>query len=80
MNTNANKQEFSPEEEAIITDMLTYSVPLMVELKKQRKRGVVVNGVVECPKCHGQLDYTVSGYNGHTYGKCRTPNCLQWVE
>lgn len=37
-------------------------------------------GSIECPKCHGRLNYTVSSYNGHVWANCDTPNCLQWME
>lgn len=36
-------------------------------------------GEIECPKCKGKLHYTISGYNGHVWGKCETENCLAWM-
>jgi len=38
-------------------------------------------GVVECPKCHGRLKYTVARSNGHIWGQCQTTKgCLNWMQ
>jgi hypothetical protein len=42
------------------------------------RRGV--SGDVECPKCGGRLDWVTSAYNGHLHGKCRTDNCISWMQ
>ena len=36
-------------------------------------------GVIECPACKGELSYSISGYNGHVWGKCKTDKCLSWM-
>jgi len=36
-------------------------------------------GTIECPKCKGVLHYTISGYNGHVWGKCEKEDCLRWM-
>jgi ssDNA-binding Zn-finger/Zn-ribbon topoisomerase 1 len=42
-----------------------------------RKRS---QGVVVCPKCGGELGYSISGYNGHIHGRCNTTRgCLAWM-
>lgn len=35
---------------------------------------------IECPECEGVLEYTVSIYNGHIHGKCKTDDCLSWMQ
>ena len=37
-------------------------------------------GDVECPKCQGVIDYTKSSVNGHVCARCRTPDCLFFME
>ena len=36
-------------------------------------------GIVICPKCNGDLMYTVASSNGHIWGKCKTKDCIQWM-
>jgi hypothetical protein len=36
-------------------------------------------GTIICPRCKGTLNYSVSGHNGHIWGKCDTDNCLGWM-
>ena len=36
-------------------------------------------GIVICPKCNGELMYTVASINGHIWGKCKTKDCIQWM-
>ena len=43
--------------------------------EKNRKQGTVT-----CPKCGGELGYSISGYNGHIHGQCNTTRgCLSWM-
>jgi len=35
---------------------------------------------IECPQCKGVLEYTVSSYNGHIHGRCKTDDCLSWMQ
>jgi len=37
-------------------------------------------GTLSCPKCGGDLDFTVSPCNGHVHAMCRTSRCLAWME
>jgi hypothetical protein len=37
-------------------------------------------GKVECPQCHGVLQYTIAGSNGHISAKCQTKGCLCWMQ
>lgn len=37
-------------------------------------------GTVECPRCHGTLEYIYKGKGSMgPWGKCRTPDCLRWM-
>ena len=36
-------------------------------------------GTVECPKCKGELHYSVAGGNNHIWGRCKTEECLSWM-
>lgn len=36
-------------------------------------------GIIECPKCKGELHFTRAFSNGHIWGKCKTENCLSWA-
>ncbi len=37
-------------------------------------------GKIECPKCKGELNYSRAKSNGHVWGKCKTENCLSWMQ
>jgi hypothetical protein len=51
----------------------------MARIKKEHK-GENWQGVEECPVCKNKLQMTHAAYNGHTRGKCETPDCLSWIE
>lgn len=55
------------------------AMPLILALKREYKKrsGQVVR---VCPICGGVLHMSISGYNGHVWGKCETEKCLSWVE
>lgn len=42
-----------------------------------KKRGV--KGSINCPKCNGELQYSIAKLNGHIWGKCKTDKCLKWM-
>ena len=43
--------------------------------QKNRKQGTVT-----CPRCGGELGYSISSYNGHIHGQCNTTRgCLSWM-
>lgn len=50
------------------------------EYKKGTSEGVV--GKIDCPKCKVKdgLHFSRSGYNGHIHAKCKTEDCLAWME
>lgn len=45
-------------------------------------RGMVRHhGEIECPVCRtGRLRFSRSGYNGHIYAGCTTPDCVRWMD
>lgn len=36
-------------------------------------------GQVKCPKCSGNLSYSIARSNGHIHGRCDTSGCLAWM-
>lgn len=52
--------------------------PVVAEWKKTNPPGST--GVVKCPVCNGTLRLATAKYNGHTHGKCDTPDCVSWVQ
>jgi hypothetical protein len=67
-------------QEAEWKDRWKYTLLALQQVKPMRKRGRSSVGTIECPKCQGVLDYGISGYNGHTRGKCQTEGCITWIE
>jgi len=47
------------------------------ELYKNTGIGV---GSIRCPICKGTLDWSVQKKRNHIHAKCRTPNCLTFME
>jgi hypothetical protein len=46
--------------------------------RKKYKSGVQT---FACPACDvGTLTIAISGYNGHTQGRCSTKGCVSWIE
>jgi hypothetical protein len=37
-------------------------------------------GKIECPVCKGDLYWRRARINGHVWGKCKTENCLSWMQ
>jgi len=56
-----------------MADAMTAIKAIRADAKeKDRKQGTVV-----CPKCKGELGYSISSYNGHIHGRCNTTRgCL----
>lgn len=47
------------------------------------KRGMPGSqGVVDCPVCKGEktLHFSRAGYNGHIHARCKTSECVSWME
>lgn len=43
-----------------------------------RKEGA--SGVITCPKCGGELRYSIAPRNNHIWGQCQTDDCLSWMQ
>jgi len=54
-------------------DQLTTAFSLIAKQEGNR-------GKIECPKCEGDLHWSRASLNGHVWGKCKTENCLSWVQ
>lgn len=50
-----------------------------IEWENPSNKNKTVQGTIECPVCKGDLNYSVSSYNGHIWGKCKTEDCLNWM-
>jgi hypothetical protein len=39
-------------------------------------------GTIDCPVCNGKesLQFSLSGYNGHVHARCKTADCVSWIE
>jgi hypothetical protein len=37
-------------------------------------------GKIKCPKCGNDLHWTRASSNKHVWGKCKTANCLSWMQ
>lgn len=59
-------------------DKLRKAVPTLEKLKHDYPNGG--SGEIECPVCSGELQFSVSSYNLHVHGKCKTENCLCFME
>jgi hypothetical protein len=55
----------------------------IVEFIGPWKKGMVGrSGSIDCPICSGEntLKFDRSGYNGHIHARCKTENCVSWIE
>lgn len=49
--------------------------------KWSKKNPVSATGKVSCEACGtGEIHLSMSGYNGHIWGKCTTDGCVSWME
>jgi hypothetical protein len=47
------------------------------------KRGTPgASGRIDCPACGDaqSLSFSRAGYNGHIHARCKTPDCVNWME
>jgi len=51
---------------------------IIVEIKK--KPITENSGFVKCPCCESIIAWSRAPSNGHTRGKCQTPDCIEWIE
>jgi len=53
--------------------------PWVASLKRNHK-GQDAAGTDKCPVCGGTVAYRHAAYNGHVAAKCKTPDCLNFME
>jgi len=51
--------------------------PEFEPIMSRKKKGA--SGSIECPKCKGELHYSIAGGNHHIWGRCKTEGCLSWT-
>lgn len=47
---------------------------------RQAHKGTSAQEIVKCPACGGNLNLSISSYNGHVHGNCETTGCVSWME
>ena len=62
-----------------LPDDLKYMFEALAEIKKQAPKKCDCGGFIKCPQCGKRLKWSMSGINGHVWGKCETENCLSWM-
>ena len=79
--TELTEEERAAEEQifALARTRLKLALAAVRPLRKQYK-GQSANGTVSCPICSGNLDWGISAYNGHMWGRCETLDCVNWME
>jgi hypothetical protein len=55
------------------------AMPLIFTMKKEY-HGRDGQQIIDCPICGGRLHMTHAAMNGHVWGKCETPDCMEWIE
>lgn len=66
-----------------VCDRMNKVHPVIAKFKKENKfpGGWTANKTkVACPCCGKTLAMTISGYNGHVWGRCETEGCVSWME
>ena len=53
-------------------------IEIIPKLKEKHPEGG--DGKAECPICHKEIRYSVSGYNQHVRLQCETDGCLSIIE
>lgn len=44
------------------------------------RKGLNIEGTIQCPVCRGTIRYHRSWYNGHVWLACETPGCVQAMQ
>ena len=69
--------EVKNEDKEFATTLSLYYIIEALQLINDKEEN---QGTIECPKCKGDLRYFRSSSNGHVWGKCKTENCLSWMQ
>lgn len=73
------REEQTPDEiEKEETEIKERAIFLSAAIKDIRSTHMSCGSVV-CPKCSGDLNFSVAKSNGHIRGKCTTEGCLSWM-
>jgi hypothetical protein len=72
-------REQAEDEERQFAEYLTFITGAVSRVKRIASRHNS-QGIIQCPKCGGDLWWTWAALNGHTSGDCRTEGCLAWIE
>jgi len=59
---------------------LACTLEAISKIQEQNKLDKAGFGTITCPSCKGNLQYSISSYNGHVHGQCKTEGCLQWMQ
>lgn len=51
----------------------------MISAIKAIRATKLSRGSIVCPKCAGDLNFSVAKSNGHIWGRCNTEGCLAWM-
>ena len=75
------KEQENKENQKIKEDLVCVIEAITKAHKIKEKTGDV-SGRMTCPKCgvKDALGWSISRTNGHVWGKCKTNNCLQWIQ
>jgi len=66
----------TPEEEQEFAKTFSHMIDALALIEKEKGE----KGVIECPACNNDLQWTRAKINGHVWGKCKTENCLSWMQ
>jgi hypothetical protein len=69
----------TPEEIATQEKEIKDRSQFIITAIKDIKATKLAQGSIVCPKCAGDLNFSVAKLNGHIWGRCLTADCLQWV-
>lgn len=57
-----------------------FSVLKAIKPWRDKHKGRSHAETIECPACKGNLHLSISSYNGHVHGRCKTEGCVSWME
>lgn len=66
------KGELSEEDKALVKHI--FNAYELIKVQPGQK------GTIVCPACKGELEWRRASGNGHVWAKCKTENCLSWME
>ena len=84
MEKETRKQVAQPEPKPVLADVADnsdykFSILYIMEALGKIQDLKENSGTIECPKCKGDLMYR-RAKNGHVWGRCKTPDCISWMQ